>query len=227
MTLSTELEGQTILITGAAGRLGSTLTDRILGMGASVIGADLQETDFADEAFRFHQTDCLDEHAVAALFRDIEERGEGLGAVIHTVGTWAGGPLHETSLDDFRRLIDLNLTSAFLCFREAVKHWKRVGQGGRLVAIASMQGAEGGVAQQAGYSAAKAGVIRLVESTNRELRDVGITAAAVAPSMILYGDEPEGTAGVSAKRVADLCAYLASDRGVDHQGTVIRVYGST
>jgi NAD(P)-dependent dehydrogenase (short-subunit alcohol dehydrogenase family) len=119
-------------------------------------------------------------------------------------------------------VLSVNLTSTFLCFREGVRHFRRHG-GGRLVALASRQGAEGGVPEQAAYAASKAGVIRLVEATAKEYGGEGISASAVAPSMILFGGQ-QGK-GVSAERIAGLCAYLASEAGAIHTGTVLRAYG--
>src|SRR5690606_29863362 len=115
------------------------------------------------------------------------------------------------------------LTSTFLCFRAAVRLMQADRSGGRLVAIASRQGADGGVAEQAAYSASKAGVVRLVEAVAAEYAGTGITAAAVAPSTILFGG---AGAGVPAEQVAALCAYLCSDDGAAHAGTVVRAFGS-
>lgn len=97
--------------------------------------------------------------------------------------------------------------------------------GGRLVAVASGQGADGGVAEQGPYSAAKAGVVRLVEAVAAE-QDGRITAVAVAPSMILFGGEEPGTRGVSVEAIADLCVYLAGEGGGIHNGEVLRAYGT-
>lgn len=102
----------------------------------------------------------------------------------------------------------------------------RAGVPGQLVGIASGQGADRGVAQQAAYSASKAGVVRLVESVAAEYRDAGITAAAVAPSLILFGDEDPEARGVDVEEVAQLCVTLCGPAGTVHNGSVLRAYGS-
>ena len=112
------------------------------------------------------------------------------GVRIHTVGMWGMAPFHETSLEDWRTMMHVNLTSAFRCFREGVKHMKA--HAGQTIGMASAQGADGGAGQQPDYSAAKAGVVRLVGAFTEEYADDEITAHAIAPSMLLFGEEELG-----------------------------------
>ena len=82
--------------------------------------------------------DVTSEGDVASAFaRVIDELGTPWG-VIHTVGTWDGGPLAQTSLEGWRHVLDLNLTSAFLCVRETARTMPE----GRVIGIASRQGAD-------------------------------------------------------------------------------------
>lgn len=219
--MTVDLSGKTVILTGAFGRLGRVLTRTLLASGATVAGIDAQSADPVVDSDRLHlfRADLGDEDAVADVFGRIADEVGVPDALVHTVGMWAGTPFAETSLGDWETMLRVNLTSAFLCFREAVRHMPR---GGRLVGIASKQGADGGVADQAAYSASKAGVVRLVEAVADE-HGGRITAAAVAPSAILFGGSGEG---VSAERIAALCAYLCSDAGAVHNGAVLRAYGS-
>ena len=132
-------------------------------------------------------------------------------------------PLAETTLDDWRSLLDLNLTASFLTVREAVRHFLRDG-GGRVIGIASRQGADRAPAQQAAYGASKAGLIRLLEATAAEYAGNDIQAVAVAPSMILFGGEDAD--GVRADDLAAMCAYLCADAGAAHNGATLRMYGT-
>ncbi len=217
------LAGKTIVLTGAFGRLGRVLARQLLADGATVAGIDARSADPVEDSDRLHlfKADLGDEEAVEQVFARVVEEVGPPDALVHTVGMWDGKPFAETALEEWETMLRVNLTSAFLCFREAVRRMD--GRGGRLVGIASRQGLERGAAEQAAYSASKAGVVRLVEAVAAEHGERGITAAAVAPSTILFGGE--GGEGVSAERVAELCAMLCSDAGANHNGEVIRAYG--
>ena len=215
------LTDRVVVVTGAAGRLGHVVADHLEAAGARVAGLDREPHDVGALSL---EADVVSEADVKRAFDEVEVRMGPIHAVVHTVGMWASSPLAETSLADWRTILDVNLTSTFLVFRAAVRRMR--GAGGRIVGIASGQGADKGVAEQAAYSASKAGVMRLVESVAAEFRDAEVTAAAVAPSMILFGDEPPGTRGVEAAEVARLCVTLCGPAGTVHNGSVMRAYGS-
>lgn len=218
-----DLSGHVVVVTGAQGRLGRVVARHLAEAGARVAGLDRAAHDVGDLSV---VADVTDEAAVADAFaRVAADLGEPDG-LVHTVGMWAGAPFAETTLDAWRTVLAVNLTSTFVVFREAVRRMRASGHTGRLVALASGQGADKGVAEQAAYSASKAGVVRLVESVAAEYRADEVSAAAVAPSMILFGDEEEGTRGVEADEVARLCVTLCGSAGGVHSGSVLRAYGS-
>ena len=220
--MTTDLSGKTIVLTGAFGRLGRILTRRLIADGATVAGLDARSADPVVDSDRLHlfKADLVDEQAVDDAFRRIAEERGSVDGLVHTVGMWDGRPFAQTSLEEWERMMRVNLTSAFLCFRAALRAFD--GRG-RLVGVASAQGADRAVAEQAAYSASKAGVVRLVEAVAAEYAGTGITAAAVAPSTILFEG---GGEGVPAERIAALCAYLCTDEGGAHNGAVLRAYGT-
>lgn len=224
MMNETALDGHLVVITGAGGRLGQHMVRRFAEREATVAAVDLQTDGILDHA-HVHPfaANMTQEDDVRACFQEIAEAHGPPHGLIHTVGMWAGQPLLETSLDDWRTVVDVNLTSTFLTFREAIRH---MDDGGRLIAMASGQGADQGVAQQGAYAAAKAGVIRLVEAVTDEFAERGITAHAIAPSMILFGNEDDGTNGVPADDIADLALYLYATGGDATNGATIRAYGT-
>ncbi len=163
--------------------------------------------------------DVTDERSMTDVFQEIRDELGGLDAVIHTVGMWGQEALVETRLASWEKMLSVNLTSAFLCFREAVRHME---DGGTLIAISSRQGADRAVAGQAAYSAAKAGIIRLVEAVADEQASRGITTHAIGPSTILFDEDGDG---VRASELVSLAAYLI-DHGASLNGATVRAYGS-
>jgi NAD(P)-dependent dehydrogenase (short-subunit alcohol dehydrogenase family) len=231
--IQVDLHGKVVVITGAGGRLGQRLVHRFARHGAQI--AALVRTE--EEARRIpfpedvdavgyaYPVDVSREDLVEACFAQINDQFGRIDTLIHTVGAWDGRPLLATSLDDWEHMLRLNLTTAFLCFREAARLMQQADNGGRLIGIASAQGADRGRAEQGAYSAAKAGVVRLVESVAAEFSDTGITAHAVAPSTILYDPSP-GDTGVRADTIVETCLYLCSPAGAAFNGMTLRAYGS-
>ncbi len=201
------------VITGASGRLGTRMAERFLVGGYVVVGVGTG-CDF--------EADLTVESEVKRVFEEIGNDHGTIFALVHTAGMWGAQPLAETTLKDWQLMMDVNLTSTFLCFREAAR---LMGQsGGRLVAITSAQGADRGIARQAAYAAAKAGVVRLVEAAAQEYRARDITAHAVAPSAIIYGDRD--AAGVSASDLVDAVLFLCGPAGASASGATWRLYGT-
>lgn len=221
------LTNKVVVITGAAGRLGRRVVTRFAEEGATIAAVvrsdeEARSIPFPEQAEGWaFPADVTDEKLVEACFQQIEQQFTTIDALIHTVGAWEARPFLDTSAAEFDRLMTLNLTSAFLCFREAARLME--GRGGPLIAIASMQGADRGAAEQAAYSASKAGVIRLAETAAAELKDRGVTAHAIVPSTILYGDEGEG---VHVDDLVEICHSLVTRTSVALNGSTIRAYGS-
>ncbi len=220
------LSNKVVVITGAAGRLGRRIVTRFAEEGATIAAVVLNDEDARSIPFPEHAegwafpADVTDEQLVTACFDQMGQQFTSIDALIHTVGGWEAKPFLETSAEDLDRMLRLNLTSAFLCFREAAR--LMAGRGGQLIGIASAQGADRGAAEQVGYSVAKAGVVRLVESVSAELEGSGITAHAIAPSTILHDGVGEG---VSADDIVEICLSLVTRTGAALNGATIRAYG--
>ncbi|MBE2185303.1 MAG: SDR family oxidoreductase [Rhodothermales bacterium] len=220
------LQGRIVAITGAGGHLGRVLVRRFVEAGATVVaivGSEASAFDLPFDESReawAYVADVTDEAAVCETFDAMAREVGPLDLLVHAVGAWEASPLSDTSLRAWQNQLDVNLTSTFLCFREASKHM--VGHGGRLVAFASRQGADRGAMEQAAYSAAKAGVVRLVEAAAQEFQG-HITAHAIAPSHLV--DEAGEAGGVLCDDVAKMCVALATPLGDAFNGQVLRLYG--
>ena len=207
------------LITGSNGRLGSRMASGFLNAGFTTIGLDRTPSVAGD--WPVIQMDATSEDSVESAFRELVANHGNPSVVVHTIGMWDMAPFAETSLKDWNLQLQLNLTSSFLVFREAVRNMKD--PGGSLIGIASRQGVDKGAAEQAGYSASKGGLVRLIESIAAEYENHNIRAFALAPSTILFGEEGKG---VQADELVKQCMLFTSGAGKEMNGEVIRVYGN-
>lgn len=211
-----------VVVTGGAGRLGRLMARGFADQGAHVAAIVRNRTE-SDVPRRLFPADLTDETDTVRVFADIQAAFGPVDVLVHTVGGWAETLLMETSLEEWDRMLRINLTTTFLCFREAARHMSP--RGGRLIAFASGQGADRGRARQSAYAAGKAGVVRVVESLAEELAPAGITTHAIAPSYVLF-DNQDTVRGVHAASLVDLVLYVAGPAGASLSGATVRAYGT-
>jgi NAD(P)-dependent dehydrogenase (short-subunit alcohol dehydrogenase family) len=222
------LEDKRIVITGGGGGLGSSVVDAFVAAGAVCYLPELGKTPHARRGVEVHpDVDLSREADVTALYAGLPP----LWASVHLAGGYAGGPFVDTTLEGFRRQLDMNVTTAFLCCREAVRSMRR-GGGGRIVNVCSKAALEpsgGAVA----YAVAKAGVAALTRSLSEEVKADGILVNAVAPSII---DTPANRAAMPKSdpshwpkpaEIARAIVWLASPENGLTSGAVIPVYGTS
>lgn len=171
------------------------------------------------------------ERSVTQYYSDDVASGNLWGS-IHLVGGFLFAPLLETSLRKFVGQFELNAVTAFLCSREAVRHMRPAGQGGRIVNVSARPAIEprtgsGPVA----YAASKAAVAALSQLLEEELAEERIWVNAIAPSIM---DTPTNRAGmpeanfaqwVKVEDVASTVAFLASPENQCTRSGVVPVYG--
>lgn len=213
------------VVSGSTGRLGRATIEGFRNQGYRVVGLDRTLSDVDWPLIKMDAT--IDDDVIHAFETLVANYGSP-DVVIHTVGTWAMSPLVETDFSAWNALIALNLNSSFLVFREAVRSFLSENIAGTqnsiaLIGIASRQGVVHGASQQAGYSASKGGLVRLVESVDDELRDSGVRAYALAPSTILFGEEGRG---IQASDLVAKCIHLAADEKGEKAGSVVEAYGT-
>jgi 2-dehydro-3-deoxy-L-rhamnonate dehydrogenase (NAD+) len=171
-----DLEGRVALIGGGAGGIGQAVRARFIASGASVVTWDL--SDKADE-----KVDVTDEAAVADGMARLVAKFGKIDILVNAAGiTGPDVPIEHYSLSDWRRTLDINLTSTFLCCKAAVP-LMRARNAGHIVNLASIAGKEGN-ANMTGYSAAKGAVIALTKALGKELATTAIRVNAIAPAVI-------------------------------------------
>lgn len=172
------LIGKRVVITGGGSGIGADMALAFAEAGADVtiIGRrrePLETTACRHPAIACEIADVTREADMVALF---ERLGE-VDIVIANAGAAESAPLARTGLDQWQRMLDVNLTGVFLTLREGLKH---VRDGGRLIAVASTAGLKG-YPYVAPYCAAKHGVVGLVRALAQEVAGRDITVNALCP----------------------------------------------
>jgi 3-oxoacyl-[acyl-carrier protein] reductase len=166
-----ELGGRTALVTGTAGGIGSAIATALERHGATVHGVDRDTVDVSDAG----QVTALVER-IGAIDILVNNAGGVVGQV--------GRPLEEVPDDDWRAVVDANLTSTFVCTRAVVPGMKAAGFG-RIVNISSGAGRSVSLTGIQAYASAKAGQIGFTRQTAHELGPFGITVNSIAPGFVL------------------------------------------
>lgn len=234
-----DFHGRTAVVTGGTGALGSAVAAELLRLGADVaipVRADPAavrlpaELRAAPRAPFLHRADLTRQEDVEAFTAAVEERFGGIDFCVNAAGGFAGGTrLEETPAADLEAMLQVNLVTAFLMTRRALRSMRRRGAG-RIVTVSAMPA----LAPKAGlgpYAAAKRAVATLTETVAEEVKGSGITANAVAPGIILTAANRAAMPGadtaawVPPAEIAALIAYLCSDAARSVNGNVIRIAG--
>ncbi len=221
------LEGLHVVITGGDGALGHAVVQAFVAAGAvchlPTLGPAV--TPPTPGVRLTGNIDLTNEGAVTAFFAALPP----VWASVHLAGGYAAKPIADTSRSDLDRQLELNLVTAFLCCREAVKAMRRSG-GGRIVNVGARV-VEAPVGGSIAYAVSKAAVAALTRSLAVEVRGEGILVNAILPSII---DTPANRAAMPAadvskwpkpEELARAILWLASPENRLTSGTLVPVYG--
>ncbi len=237
--VSFDFTGKIVLVTGATGALGRVVARQFHQAGAALAlcarDATLLTQLFADLALSPEHllvggVDLRSPDDCQRLAEVVANRFGKVDALVNTVGGFtAGPPVHETPVEAWEQMLAMNLHTAFLVSRAIVPLLLRAG-GGAIVHVSGRAGLAG-FAGGAGYSAAKAGVIRLTEALSAELKEHGINVNCVLPGTI---DTPSNRAArpdadfsrwVAPEAVGEVIMFLCSPAARAIHGAAIPVYG--
>ena len=192
-----DFRGRAAVVTGAAGGLGLAIAARLLEAGAAVALWDARGDGVQAAAAHLKRpgamilaqaVDITDEAAVTIAASAAAEHLGHIDTLVNNAGIL--GPVNNTwehTPEEFRRVLDVNLTGAFLCCRALVPWLLKNPPGrwrGRIVNVASIQGKEG-MPQAAAYASSKAGLMALSKSLGKELAASGILVNAITPAAVM------------------------------------------
>lgn len=228
-----------VVITGAAGNLGRATTLAFHAAGARVAVVD-RKREIAVDVFEdlipegdyclYVAADLMQADSVAEAVQTIVDKFGRIDVLVNIAGGFTmGPPVHETPLETWEFMLNLNARTAFLMSRAVIPHML-VQEAGKIVSVAARAALEG-KAHMAPYVVSKAAVVRLTESMAAELKDKGINVNCILPGTI---DTPQNrkeapnadfSKWVAPEALADVILFLASDAARAVQGAAVGVYG--
>ncbi|MDQ7907833.1 SDR family NAD(P)-dependent oxidoreductase [Phytohabitans sp. ZYX-F-186] len=221
---------RTVLITGGTGGLGGAVTAAFRAAGWRTVVPVRNRPPHGGDAI-YVTADVSDPATVAAAVATAAgDPAAPLRAVVNLVGGFAsGGLVHETPIEDFERILALNLRPTYLVTQAALPHL--VAAGGGAVVCVSSRAAVSPFPRAAGYVTAKAAVLAFASAVAVEYKARGVRCNTVLPSVIDTPTNRESrpdadtSQWVPPAEIATVIRFLASDESAPTSGAAIPVYG--
>ena len=236
------LKNKKVLITGATGGIGNCIVKKFDELGAKIVASGTNEDKLKNLKNKFSNIHSekfkLDDHdKIEDFINLVEQKLGGLDILINNAGITLDNLSIRLSEENWKKVIDINLTSTFLMCKSAVKKMLKQ-KNGKIVNITSIVGHTGNLGQ-ANYAASKAGIIAFSKSLAIEYAKKNININCVSPGFIktemtdkinddfkkiLLSKIPSGNLGTG-EDVSNCVAFLASDMANYINGETIHVNG--
>ena len=231
-----ELKNKTVLITGGTGALGHVVAERFRQEGANIATSYIFEDelkrlsdDFKQKVFLV-RADVTDDEEVSALFQQVIKKFKRADILINIVGGFVPkSNVKDVKTKDWDHMMNMNLKSVFLCSREFLTQLGNASYG-RIISMAAMPALKPS-AGRGPYAVSKSGVIMLTQVLGEELKGTGITANAIAPSIIKTEANVQSMPNedyskwVTPEEIAETMVFLCSERGRSINGDCIPMFG--
>lgn len=242
-----ELAGKNALVTGGSRGIGKAIALELAKQGANVAINYSNNKELAEEVVREIQkynvksiavkADVSKEEEVNNMIKSIKEIFGSIDILVNNAGITKDTLLLRMKIEDWQKVIDINLKGTFLCTKAVIRDMMRQ-KYGKIVNIASVVGITGN-AGQANYSASKAGIIGFTKSVAKELAVKNININAIAPGFIQTDMTDELSDSIKAEMlnaipmkrygkpedIANVVAFLCSEKASYITGQVIHVDG--
>jgi NAD(P)-dependent dehydrogenase (short-subunit alcohol dehydrogenase family) len=233
------LSNKTAIVTGGTGALGSVVVEKFFEAGMniaipyhsldSITGLPRKMREAANHLLMM-QTDLAEDDQVREFVEHVVRKFNRVHVLVNIAGGYSGGRrIADTSPDEWDSMMTKNLKTAFLMSREILKPMLAQ-RFGRIVSIAAMPALTSG-ANKGAYAISKRGVIALMETIADEVKESGVTANAIAPSIILTEankasmPNTEFAKWVTPAEIAELIMFLCSESARSINGNVIKIFG--
>jgi 3-oxoacyl-[acyl-carrier protein] reductase len=181
-----ELKGRIALVTGAGGGIGRAIVTTLAEAGAHVLAVDRDAAAIEKLGSICEPVvaDLADPAAIARAMQNVLARHGRIDILINNAGILSPNKLAGTTLEEWHRLMAINLDAALLLTQATIPAMKE-NRWGRIVNISSYAWKSGGLTAGTGYAVSKAALVGLTYSTARELASAGVTANAIAPAYVV------------------------------------------
>jgi NAD(P)-dependent dehydrogenase (short-subunit alcohol dehydrogenase family) len=174
------LDGDVAVVTGGASGIGAAVAAALTAVGARVAIFDLAAS--GEDAYK---VDVADEAQVRTAFDRVVARHGRLDVLFNNAGIAIRKPTSEITMEDWNKVVAVNMTGVFLCAREAARHMLASRRGGRIINTASIMGfSGGGLYPNLSYQATKGAVVNMTRALAVEWAKQGIRVNAIAPTWV-------------------------------------------